>query len=162
MKHWLQRPIEVRNLFNPAFCGLVLHRAVTAYQERDSRGMAFSMSLLVLPLSSHRQSREIIHEGNRGFLLKTIAGHPELQVGFAERCTDVLPFTLEALGLLSSMGALRVQDGGRLVALGEGVKKTVSGTEESKATQRVAAYIGKQFAAIGDSRTIYITFGIRP
>lgn len=162
MKHWDRRPIEVRNLFNPAFCGLVLYRAMATFQEIDDRGMPFSMSLLILPLTLQRQSREVIQRGNKNFLLKVIADHPELQVDFGQRCIDIFPFTLEALGVLNSVGTMRVQSEGRLIVVGDGVKKTVTGTEESKATQRAAAFLGKQFARIGHSSTIYSTMGIRP
>lgn len=162
MKHWDRRPIEVRNLFNPAFCGLVLYRAMAGFQEVDARGMPFSMSLLILPLTLQRQSREVIQRGNRNFLLKVIADHPELQVGFGQRCTDIFPFTLEALGVLTSVGTMSVQSEGRLIVAGNGVKKTVTGTDETKATQRVAIFLGKEFARIGHSSTIYSTMGIRP
>lgn len=49
MKQWDQRPFEIRNLFNPAFCGVVLFRAMQSYEEENSQGMPFSRSL-VLPL----------------------------------------------------------------------------------------------------------------
>lgn len=162
MKDWGRRPIEVRNLFNPAFCGLILYRALTGFQEADPRGMPFSMSLLILPLTLQRQSREVIQRGNRNYLLRVLADHPELQVGFAQRCSEMLPFTLEALGVLYQVGTLSVSDNGRLNTKSEGVRKTVSGTNESKQAQRVAIYIGKEFASIGRSSTIYTTMGIRP
>jgi Family of unknown function (DUF6521) len=50
----------------------------------------------------------------------------------------------------------------RLIVVGDGVKKTVTGTDESKVTQRVAIFLGKEFARIGHSSTIYSTMGIRP
>jgi hypothetical protein len=53
MKPWNQRPFEVRNLFNPAFCGMVLFRALHGFEEEDPAGMPFSLSLLVLPLCLH-------------------------------------------------------------------------------------------------------------
>jgi hypothetical protein len=162
MKDWGRRPIEVRNLFNPAFCGLILYRAFVAFQEADPRGMPFSMSLLILPLALQRHSREVIQRGNRNYLLRVMADHPELQIGFAQRCTEMLPFTLEALGVLHSVGTLSVSDEGRLITKPEGVKKTVSGTDESKQAQRVATFIGKEFASIGRSSTVYTTMGIRP
>ena len=162
MKHWDRRPIEVRNLLNPAFCGLVLYRAMAAFQEIDARGMPFSMSLLILPLTLQKQSREVIQRGNRNYLLKIIADHPELQVDFGQRCTDIFPFTLEALGVLGSVGTMSVQADGRLIVVADGVKKTVTGRDETKATQRVAIFLGKEFARIGGSSTIYSTMGIRP
>ncbi|MCF6122066.1 hypothetical protein EN904_26915 [Mesorhizobium sp. M7A.F.Ca.CA.001.07.2.1] len=162
MKSWSERPIEIRNLFNPAFCGLVLFRALSGFEEEAKEGMPFSLSLLILPLCLQRQSRETLQRGNRGYFLKVVAEHPELQVGFDRRCTDILPFTFEALGLLMHVDALAVQPDGRLLSKPKGVRKTINGTPESIACQRVAAFLGKEFARIGDRGTIYTTLGIRP
>ena len=161
MKNWDARPIEIRNLFNPGFCGLVLFRSLAAYREVDERGMPFSLSLLILPLCLHRQSRETFQRGNRSYFLRILAEHPELQVGLGRRCTDVLPFTFEGLGLLMQLQTLSVHADGRLLP-GSRVRKTIVGTQESVACQRVAAFLGKEFARIGDRGTIYTTLGVRP
>ncbi|MDX1090753.1 hypothetical protein GOL89_27225 [Sinorhizobium medicae] len=162
MKSWQQRPIEIRNLFNPAFCGLVLYRTIASFQEVENAGLPFSLSLLVLPLCLQRQSREIFRKGSRSYFLKIVAEHPELQVDFARRCNDVFPFTLEGLGVLMHVGALDISPEGRLRPGPAGVRKSISGTPETIETQRVAAYLGKEFARIGDRATIYTTLGIRP
>lgn len=161
MRHWNERPIEIRNLFNPTFCGLILHRALAGFDQIDKDGMPFSLSMLLLPLCLHRQSRETLQQGNRSYLLKIVAEHPELQVGFPRRCTDVLPFTFEGLGLLMHFNTITVRPDGRLLP-GGGVRKSISGTPETIACQRVAAFLGKEFARIGDRGTIYTTFGVRP
>lgn len=158
---WSERPVEIRNLFNPAFCGLVLARALAGFQAVDARGIQFSLTLLMLPLCLHRRSREILRDGSRSYFLKVVAEHPELQVGLAQRCTNMLPFALEGFGLLMNVQELSVTSDGRLL-LGNGVRKTVSGTEESIACQRVASYLGREFARAGDRGTIYATLGLRP
>ncbi len=80
MKRWDQRPFEIRNLFNPAFCGLVLFRALYGYEEEDARGMPFSLSLLVLPLCLHKDSREVIAGSPRSYLLKTTEKNQQVTV----------------------------------------------------------------------------------
>jgi len=87
MKRWDQRPFEIRNLFNPAFCGLVLFRSLGGYEEKDSRGMPFSLTLLVLPLCLHKHSRETILDNARSYLLKTTEKNQQVMVGFADRVT---------------------------------------------------------------------------
>lgn len=123
--------------------------------------MPFSLSLLILPLCLHQQSREILQRRNRSYFLKILAEHPELQVGLGRRCTDILPFTFEGLGLLMHLDTLSVQPDGRLLP-GDGVRRTVGGTKESVACQRVAAFLGREFARIEDRGTIYATLGVRP
>lgn len=161
MKPWNERPVEIRNLFNPAFCGLVLSRALTAYQEIDGKGMPFSLTLLVLPLCLHRQTRDVVRAKKKSYFLKIIAEHPELQVGLAKRCADILPFTFEGFGLLMQSGVLAVESSGSL-RIGPGIRKTISGTAESIECQRAAAFLGKEFARIGDRSTVYATLGVRP
>lgn len=162
MKRWDARPIEIRNLFNPAFCGLVLFRSLHAFQEEDPRGMPFSLSLLVLPLSLHKRSRDLLLQSSRSYFLKAVAGHPELLVGFARRATDLLPFTFEALGFLMHLNGLKVQPDGRLLAIPSGFRKSFTGTHESVDCQRAARFVGREFARVGDRVTIYTTLSIRP
>lgn len=162
MKRWDQRPFEVRNLFNPAFCGLVIFRALAGYEEEDNRGMPFSLSLLVLPLSLHKDSREVIANSPRSYLLKTAEKNQQIMVGFSDRVTQMLPYAFEGLGLLMERGCIAVGDDGRIQTVSKKVRKTVAGTAETVACQKVARIVGKEFARIADRATVYTTFGIRP
>jgi len=162
LKRWDGRPFEIRNLFNPAFCGLVLFRAMQGYEEEDARGMPFSLSLLVLSLSLHKDSREVIAAGSRSYLLKVTEKNPQVQVGFADRVTAMLPYAFEGFGLLMERGCVSIADDGRLQTVPDKIRKSVTGTDETKSCQRVARFIGKEFARIADRVTVYTTFGIRP
>ncbi len=162
MKRWNQRPFEVRNLFNPAFCGLVLFRALHGYEEQDARGMSFSLSLLVLPLCLHKDSREVIDGSPRSYLLKTMEKNQQIMIGFADRVSQMLPYAFEGFGLLMERGCLVIADGGRIQTVPGKVRKTVSGTAETISCQKVARIVGREFARIGDRATVYTTFGIRP
>jgi hypothetical protein len=164
VKPWNRRPVEIRNLFNPAFCGLVLYRSMCGYEEdaQDPKGIPFSLTFLVLPLCLHKQTREILQKGNRSYLLKLAASHPELLVDFGRRASAFVPFTLEALGFLMQMSAFKVDASGCLKVAEARIKKTVSGTPETMSCQRVARFVGKEFASIGDRATIYTTLNVRP
>jgi hypothetical protein len=157
-----QRPFEIRNLFNPAFCGLVLFRALNGYEELDARGMPFSLSLLVLPLCLHKDSREVIASNPRSYLLKTTEKNQQVMVGFADRVTLMLPYAFEGFGLLMERGCIAIADGGRIQTVPQTVRKTVKGTDETISCQKVARIVGREFARIADRVTVYTTFGIRP
>lgn len=162
MKSWIERPIEVRNLFNPAFCGLLLHRAMKEYQTNDKKGMPYSLCLLVLPLVLPAHSRNVLLNNSRSSILKTITSHPELIVDFADRTRHMIPCTLEALGLLFMHKSFVVREDGRLpckrgVAFGE-----FEGSEETSECLEAAKLVGRHFARTNDSATIYVTLGIRP
>lgn len=162
MKIWNERPFEIRNLFNPAFCGVILLRAFQGFEEEDNSGMPFSLALLVLPLCLYKDSRELISGNPLSYLLKTISDNPQMRVGFAERTRSLLPFTFEALGFTMHLGSFDVTSQGRLRMLKKGIRKKIDGTPESIECQKVARIIGKNFAKIGDRVTIYTTFGIKP
>lgn len=162
MKRWDQRPFEVRNLFNPAFCGLILFRALQGYEEENPDGMPFSLSLLVLPLCLYKESREVLADNSRSYLLRTVERNPQMLVGFAKRVNSLMPFAFEAFGLLMERGCFSVSQDGRLRTTPKTVRKSVTGTSESISCQRVARIVGKEFARIADRVTVYTTFGIRP
>jgi hypothetical protein len=162
MKLWNRRPFEIRSLFNPAFCGLVLFRGMQGYEEEDPRGMPFSLSLLVLPLCLHKDSREVIAAGSRSYLLKVMEKSPQVQAGFADRVSAMLPYAFEGFGLLMERGCLSIADDGRLQTVPDRVRKSVIGTDETRSCQRVARFVGKEFARIADRVTVYTTLGIRP
>lgn len=162
MKRWDQRPFEIRNLFNPAFCGLILFRALHGYEKEDARGMPFSLSLLVLPLCLHKDSREVIASNPRSYLLKTAGKNQQVKVGFANRVTQMLPYAFEGFGLLMERGCIAIADDGRVRTLHKKMRKAVTGTDETVACQKVARIVGREFARIADRVTVYTTFGIRP
>lgn len=164
MKRWDQRPFEIRNLFNPAFCGLVLFRGLQGYEEADPRGMPFSLSLLVLPLCLHKDSRELIAGNPRSYLLKIVEKNQQIMVGFADRVTQVLPYTFEGFGLLMERRCMAVADDGRIQSVPKKVRKAIggTGTAETVACQKAARIVGREFARIADRATVYTTFGIRP
>ena len=55
MKTWNLRPPEIRTLFNPAFCGLVLAQGIKGYNQDTKSPIPFSLTLLILPLCLHKK-----------------------------------------------------------------------------------------------------------
>lgn len=132
------------------------------YEEENADGMPFSLALLVLPLCLQKDSRQVIANSPRSYLLKTVERNPQMLIGFADRVSDMMPFTFEAFGLLMKSDCFVVSQEGRLKIVPSRIRKSVHGTSESISCQRVARVIGKEFARIADRVTIYMTLGIRP
>jgi len=162
MNRWDLRPFETKNLFNPAFCAVVLLRSIKAYAAEDPRGMPFSLSLLVLPLALQEESRTVVLKHIRSYLLKAVSAHPELLVGFTERVTEMIPYAFEAFGLAHQAGCFEITKEGRLLPIARRLRATVDGTTESIACQQAAMLLGREFARIADRVTVYTAFGIRP
>jgi hypothetical protein len=162
MKPWSQRPREVRNLFNPAFCGLVLARGMEGFTETANRPMPFSLTLLILPLCLHKRTRDQIKEANRAYLTNILQDHPEIRVDLAQRARGLLPFTMEAFGYLMACGVITVDDAGAVVLKQDSVRKSIIGSQDTKDCQTVARSLGRKLASLNDRVTIYTTLGIRP
>lgn len=162
MKCWKDRPREIRNLFNPAFCGVILVRGIAAYQEESKKPMPFSLSLLIPALTLHLDTREALKGAVRSYFVKTIEENPKILVGLPERIRGLFPYTMEAFGFLDAQGAISVSEDGGIRINDGAIRQTISGSEETKEIQQIARTLGRKFAQIGDRATIYTTLGIRP
>src|SRR6218665_1995664 len=94
---WADRPTELANLFNPAFAGELLHRAVVAYCGRIELPMPFALAFLVLPLSIHAPTRNRLPRRADAAFASWIADHREDIPGISERARELRPITREAL-----------------------------------------------------------------
>lgn len=162
MKLWNQRPREVRNLFNPAFCGLLLARGIEAFSGEVNTSMPFSLTLLILPLCLHKRTREHFKEANRAYFTTILEEHPEIRVGLAKRARDLVPYTMEAFGYLMAGGVIEADNGGGISIKANTVKQIITGSQDSRDCQTVARSLGRKLALINDRATIYATLGIRP
>lgn len=162
MKTLPNRSREVRALFNPAFCGLVIARGIEGFSEVSGRPMPFSLSLLILPLCLHQRTREIFKAGSRSYFTKTLEDHPEVRVDFAERTKGLFPYAMEGFAYLAQCGVTEIDKDGGISLVPRRVVKTVSGTQDSRDCQNVARSLGRKFAQLGDRVTVYTSLGIRP
>lgn len=162
MKPWNQRPREIRNLFNPAFCGLVLARGVEGFINTANRPMPFSLTFVILPLCLHKRTREQIKEANRAYFTKILQDHPEIRVDLARRARGLLPYTMEAFAYLMSCGVIVVDESGGIALKDNTVRRSIVGSQDTKDCQTVARSLGRKLALINDRVTIYTTLGIRP
>ncbi|MFA6270885.1 MAG: three component ABC system middle component [Candidatus Paceibacterota bacterium] len=162
MKPWNQRPREIRNLFNPAFCGLVLTRGVEGFSETAKRPMPYSLTLLILPLCLHKRTRQQIKEAPQSYFTKILQDHPEIRIDLAQRARGLFPYTMEAFAYLMSCGAIVVDESGYIALGNKTVRKSITGSQDTKDCQTVARLLGRKLALINDRVTIYATLGIRP
>lgn len=162
MKAWNDRPRELRNLFNPAFIGVIILRAIHEYQNVSNKPMPFSLCLLIPALSLHEESRNTLKTGIRTYFVKVVEDNPKLLVQLPDRLIALFPYTMDALGYLLNQGAIAIDEKGNITATEGSIKKTISGTTETQDCQKVAKSLGRKFAQISDRTTIYTTLGIRP
>lgn len=162
MTNWKERPFEERNLFNPAFCALVIAAAIREYKRTAGKPMPYSLALLVLPLCLHPTTRDEILDNKSLSVLRVIALRPDLLIHFAPRARALVRYALEAFALLSSKGCIDVTADGCISVLPRKVSPKSLPSADAEACRSAATVVGRDFARISDRVTIYTSLSIRP
>jgi hypothetical protein len=165
MKEWSERPTEVANNFNPAFCGWLLREAAEGYCTAASAGLPFPLVFLILPVVLHRPTREALPRGIVTALHPWLREHPEVRVGLAERAGQLTTIAREAVLFLSAHSLITLTDEGALVPSGKmarGKAPILAASEEVKACVSKAKMVGAWFAVAGDAVTVFQMWGVRP
>lgn len=166
MQLWSKRVIEEANLFNPAFCSVVLAKAAREFHKKANRPLPFALAVLVLPIVLHQGTRAALPHSTITSLLTWVQENRHQLVEFSKRVSSLMPITREAIlfGVshqnlaLSSDGDLSL--GPKYQAATE--KRTALFTDEVRECIDRAGFIGRWFAVGGTVATIYSAWGIRP
>lgn len=110
----------------------------------------------------HRKTREKI--SSRTKLLNWIQQNPDLLIGFAQRTSNLIEITNEAIELLLQTGIIKVTNNAELEvnSMIKGLSKTKFVDDEIKDCLKKSEHVGKWFANTGKVETIYIGLGVRP
>lgn len=100
MPPWNDRPTEVANLYNPAFFGVLLRKAIERYTEEAKAGMPFELLFLVPPFCLHPATANRLPRSPSATPLHVWLQREknrDVLVSFAQRATAIVPFVREAL-----------------------------------------------------------------
>jgi len=167
MRPWSSRAVEEANLFNPAFCGMLLSSSVAQFVEKASRPMPFALSFLVLPIVLHERTRQALPRSTVTGLLPWIEEHRATLIDFAVRVERLVPISREALTFSLANGALAAErdSGGLVVGAGRRSpteRRTPLFTTDARDCLERSAFLGRWFAAAGTTPTIFGAWGVRP
>ena len=162
MIDWSTRSFEERNLFNPAFCALILAAAIREYERVAGKPMPYSLTLLVLPLCLHQVARDQILGSKKLSVLRIVVLQPDLLVDFAERARSLVQHAIEAFALLASKGCIEVHNDGGIRLIPRRVSPQALSTDDAEMCRKAATVLGRDFAQINDRVTIYTSLSIRP
>src|SRR5262245_13069905 len=118
MKPWSQRPSEIANNLNPAFCGWLLREATEGYCSVTPAGIPFPLVFLILPVVLHRPTRALLPRSTVTALRPWLRAHPEARIGLAERAAELAEITRDAVLFLTSHRLVSVTDAGTLTPIG--------------------------------------------
>jgi hypothetical protein len=166
MLPWEERPFEIANLLNPAFCSLLLQESIASYFKYRERGMPYPLAFLVLPLVLHKKTRKMLPSTSPVTLHEWINNHPEVNFMFVERTRRLVLYTKESLIFGIHQRTISISDkehdkGNLIVRI---KLKTLSWPIDSEAAdcRNKARFVGRWFAQTGSVSTIFRIWRIRP
>jgi len=162
MKSWDQRPIEIASLLNPAFCSSILQHCIWKYQKETKNGLPYPVSFLILPLTLHQDTRNLMPERISSKLLIWVQDHPEILVNFSERVKHLIPITKEAILFGANNSKIMISKNGELLTLNFIPKNNEEDDQEIKDCYRKAMTLGNWFSTAGTSTMIFSIFGVSP
>lgn len=162
---WDERPLDYRNLLNPAFCGVILTKAAKDYGDLAGHGMPLSLMFLLLPLSMPAYIRDILPTNSASSLPAWVHEHPEVRVGLAEHARDLVDITRQSLLFCIQRRALVVSPEQLVSSVPRRLGASESLEQSSARIEEIvkrAKFIGRWFARSGEPGTIYFLLGLRP
>jgi hypothetical protein len=162
---WEKRPTELRSLFNPAFCGVLIAVAVKEYEAEQQSGMPFLMAHLLLPITLHAETRDAFPATTHTSLTHWITLVPQFHIGFPERVQSFRSITTEGIRFAIAGGILKLNASGQLIHVPRRPRGTASvskASTEVAACFKVAKNLGRWFARVPDIAFLFQLLRIRP
>lgn len=161
---WSRRPPEEAALYNPAFCGELIARTVSAYCKAANRAFPLPLSFVILPLTLAPSTRSQLPGKSNTTFATWSAQHEVMLAELPERVLALRPVTREALLFVAQHGALSISPKGLI--LGEaplrlGGKRAAS-SEDVEEIQRAAGLVGRWFANQVNIGGVLLAMGVRP
>jgi hypothetical protein len=162
LRNWAERPSEVANLFNPAFCATVLGYAARGFAEERASGLPWLLAFVTLPLVLHKTTREVTPTTKRTKFHTWVERNPSIRLGFAERARSIVPHVREAIIFGITAGILVCDSKGGLFAGPAIPKKALaSNSDEVRDCILRAKTLGSVLANAGADHTVLAMLGVQ-
>ncbi|NNJ09166.1 hypothetical protein EKD04_002365 [Chloroflexales bacterium ZM16-3] len=163
MNPWQNRPPEIANLFNPAFCALVIREALLSYYKERDEEMPFSLVFLLLPIVLHQETRGLLPKRDTVLMIEWCDTHLNVLYDFPSRAKRLVPFTKEAIIFGVQKRTMALSTKSSLKAVGT-IHSPSNWTDKTEPSDCLSAsrLVGRWFAATGAEATIYRLWGVKP
>lgn len=167
IRPWEQRPQQLRDLFNPAFCAAILCEGVREFAKEQSPplGLPFVMSYLLLPMSLHAETRKALPRSTITPFTNWVGHHPEILIGLRDRVAGFREITSEAIRYGIAGGILDMLNTGHLVHVPyrpTGLSVARSASDEVEKCFKAVRDLSRWFRRVPDATFLFHTLRIRP
>jgi len=156
---WSDRQTDFANYFNSGYLGIIVYSVTKAYN--GAKGdMSLAIAFPAVAIALHPDIRQALPRSTATRFSKWLRANPELRTALLSSTQFLVPQVKEAV-LTSLRSEWISANNGRLIAAAKGpaIAKSDKAFDDD---QRVAAFVGKWFAKVGDDREIYQQIGVRP
>ncbi len=161
MNSWNERPVEVANLFNPAFCSYIIYSTLKETIKLKKSSVPIAILYLILPLLLNKKI--LIDASTKVKMHVWIQENPFLFIDFSEQVKDFIEITNESIEYLLKFDLIYINNIGEF----ELKEKKKINTEAEKLNEEILEIqknvkkIARWFAS-GTTEAIYISLGVRP
>jgi hypothetical protein len=153
---------EERNLYNPAFAGLLVARAVQGHERENGPGCHVLLATLAPVMALTAPVRTVLPKSVSSTTVNWIERESAARVHVRQAAPLLGPLVREGL-LLSLRAGVLVLDEQHLVHSTQRVPKKITGdTPEVVQIQRASLFLGRWLSRAGDLPTIFTLLGVRP
>lgn len=161
---WSSRSQEQARLLNPSFLGLLVWACARGYSSTSADGLPYPLAFLSMPIVLHRNTRQKLPKTVRRTMAAWLIENTEVQVGFAERASALVPLVSEGIIFAANGGLLSLVDG-ELVSARR--PRSMAGflreaTNEVRSCLQKAEFVGKWLGRSGDYATVMALWGVAP
>lgn len=158
---WSERPVELANLFNPAFLAILLARVSEGYKIQSSKDLPYPVAFLAMPLIIYPNCRHLLPKSAVSKLHIWLSENQEILFEFPELASSTSPYVREAILFGISHQVLEFSHGGNLVPKDIKLKKWVKEPQNAEVTKK-AVLVGRLLGQITEIHSLFSIFGVRP
>ncbi|MEN6293247.1 MAG: three component ABC system middle component [Methanobacterium sp.] len=164
MNKWCMRPKDVANLYNPAFCSVVLTTSVTSYSSIKSEGMPLALSFIAFSVLLNNKLENKLPRSVSTSLATWIDDNTESKLLLQEIVVPLKSFVQESILFSAFQNWLSLDKSGNLISTKteNDIKRFLDFFEgDNREIIRHARFLGKWFALSGNTETVMALWGIR-
>lgn len=154
-------PEEVSNLFNPAFCGVLIHQIVVGYKKESGNDIPYFLLFIIFPILMHKPTRDLLPKTLATKLHPWIQDHQEVKIGFEKRVKTMNKYVRNAIVFGLQQQILVLKENGEIKANELKLKNIDKESSEASACIVKALMVGRWFGIAGDLSTVVALWNIK-
>ena len=163
MTEFVQMSREERALYNPAFTGLVVARAVQGHEKRYDRPCPVVVAVVSAVMALQPAVRHVLPRSTASGLMLWLEEHKAVAVAMSQNATSLSGVVRPGLLLALQAQTLSCDEAGRLSTQPRAFPKQITGeSAESTAIQKASYLLGRWLPSTGSLSTVLTLLGVRP